>query len=120
MTLLEAMAKMEGFGADVKNRPTRNNNPLNITWGDFARRNGATRLEITQPGVKAKYAVFPSAEVGFAAAKALLQGPSYKGLTIKEAIYKWAPPSENDSAGYVDFVCKAIGWPPETVIDELL
>lgn len=120
MTLLEAMAKMEGFGADPKNRPTRNNNPGNIKWGPFARANGATRLEITQPGVKALYAVFPNVETGWAAMKMRLSTSPYKGLTIREAIYKWAPPSENDSAGYVDFVCKAIGWPPDTVIDELL
>jgi hypothetical protein len=34
----------------------------------------------------------------------------YTGLTLSEAIYKWAPPSENDTERYVKFVAKKTGY----------
>lgn len=41
----------------------------------------------------------------------LLSGPLYKGKTLQEQIFTYAPPSENDSSGYVDTVNSLInGW----------
>ena len=40
----------------------------------------------------------------------------YSGLTLKEAIYKWAPPSENDSERYVKFVSGEVGVNPNKYI----
>ncbi|MEK6397860.1 MAG: hypothetical protein V4734_07220, partial [Terriglobus sp.] len=72
MTFTAAMARREGFGP-AGTRATRNNNPLNVEWGPFARRYGAMRLEAMPAGSKRRprFAYFPDAATGFAAAKAL-------------------------------------------------
>lgn len=37
-----------------------------------------------------------------------------RGLTVREAIETYAPPNENNSAQYLDFVCKGLGCSPDT------
>lgn len=104
MTLAEAIARMEGFYASgqVANRPQRNNNPGDIEFGSFARQFGATSGD-------PRFAIFPSAEDGFAALNALLRGPSYINLTIEEAVNRYAPPVENNTNLYVAAVCHWTG-----------
>lgn len=54
------------------------------------------------------FAVFPNAEVGKQALHELLsQNPEYRNLTVKSAIYKYAPPSENNSRVYLENLRKA-------------
>jgi uncharacterized protein (TIGR02594 family) len=74
----------------------RNNNPGNIRAGDFATRNGAIG---TGPG---GFAVFPDRATGERAISALLQGQSYRNLSVMGAISRYAPPSENDTKQYQD------------------
>ena len=110
MTFIEAIAKMEGFGASPKNIPTRNNNPGDIVAGKFTAAHGAT-------GADGRFAVFPDAETGFDALRALLVG-HYAGSTVREAINRYAPPIENDTDHYVNIVCKLSGLTPETVLTQ--
>ena len=74
-------------------RAWRNSNPGNIRYTDFARRVGA----IGQAG---GFAVFPDEATGMYAIEALLRTDSYSKLTIAGAISRYAPPSENNTAGY--------------------
>ncbi len=74
-------------------RSWRNSNPGNIRYSDFSKRVGA----IGQAG---GFAVFPDAAVGMYAIEALLRTDSYNKLTIAGAISRYAPPSENNTAGY--------------------
>ncbi len=76
------------------NRASRNNNPGNISYGPFARSQGAV-------GTDGRFAVFPTPNAGFQAMKGLLRSQGYSNLTIAQAIAKWAPPSENDTQGYI-------------------
>jgi hypothetical protein len=76
-------------------RNWRNNNPGNIEYGPFAQKMGAV-------GSDGRFAIFPSEEMGRKAADALLKGQGYANLNIKDAINKWAPPSENDTNAYVN------------------
>jgi hypothetical protein len=115
MTLLEAMARQEGFYLHGS-RAQRNNNPLNIEWGKFAEAHGATNPE--EP--LKRFAVFPTAEMGFSAARALLTAPTYRGKTVQQALNRWAPPVENDLSAYVKNVCTWAGCQPTTVIDSLI
>lgn len=112
MAFLEAVARMEGFYR-VGTRPQRNNNPGDIEYGRFAIAHGATHAD-------GRYAVFPTPEAGFSAMRALFQAPSYKGKTVAEAIHRWAPPEENDTAQYVLSVCRWSGCKPSDTIDDLL
>lgn len=119
MTLLEAIAHIEGFYV-TGSRPNRNNNPGDIEWGPFARSHGATAIETVPAGEKARFAYFPAPEIGFAALHALLSSSAYAGLTIEETINKYAPPSENNSANYLNYVCDNVGCKPTDCVDEVL
>lgn len=84
-------------------RNWRNNNPGNIEYGNFAKANGAI-------GSDGRFAVFATVEAGYAAMEKLLfESRSYSGLTLTQAIARWAPPSENNTALYQKTVLAAIG-----------
>ena len=101
---LAAMARMEGW-LDPNSRCRRNRNPGNIEAGRFADAHGAT-------GSDGRFAKFPDDETGFRAMAALLDAPAYQGLTIAQAIARWAPPNENDTARYTALVCEWAGCAP--------
>lgn len=66
----------------------RNNNPLNIKFGDFASKYGAVAgTQATDGGV---FATFPTVEAGFQAAKDLLKSSSYANLPLEQAMRKWS------------------------------
>ncbi len=44
----------------------------------------------------------------------------YKGLTVEEALNKWAPPVENQTSIYVTHVCQWVGCQPTDIIDPLV
>lgn len=111
LTLLQAMARQEGFYASGT-RPARNNNPGDIVYGLFAEEHGAINSD-------GRYAIFPSPEFGFAAMRALLL-EDYAGLTVEQALNKWAPPVENETSIYVRNVCEWCGCKPTDLIDSLL
>jgi hypothetical protein len=98
------------------NRPWRNNNPGNISFdnGGFAKKQGAI-------GTDGRYAVFPTAEIGMAAAKQLLFSPTskYINLTLRDAVYRYAPPSENPSERYLQDLVKATGASEQTKVGDL-
>ena len=95
-------------------RAWRNNNPGNIEYGSFARANGAI-------GTDGRFAVFPDEATGSKAMENLLTGSRYNNgnMSIAQAINRYAPPSENDSAGYSSSVAKAAGVPKSTKINNL-
>ena len=86
-------------------RSWRNSNPGNIKFGAFARSMGATHAD------EKGFAVFPDYATGRKAQEQLLFGSkAYSGLTVGEAIRKWAPASDgNDPAGYAAQMAKAAG-----------
>ena len=85
------------------NIPNRQNNPGALKYGEFAKNHGAI-------GKGARgFAIFPSAEEGIEALKALLQSENYRNLTIFEAMKRFAPAHENDPKAYADGIRKATG-----------
>ena len=87
-------------------RGIRNNNPGNLrSWGDMPREDGFAR--------------FPTPEAGLAAMIKNLQVQQSKhGLnTIAGIIGRWAPPNENDPAGYVGNVSKQTGFGAHQPLD---
>lgn len=94
-------------------RNWRNNNPGNIEFGKFAREHGAI-------GSDGRFAVFPTYEQGRSAKAALIfTGKSYRSLTLEQAIYRYAPPSENNSRSYANQVARAAGVSLDTVMSEI-
>jgi len=94
-------------------RNWRNNNPGNIEFGSFARRYGAI-------GTDGRFAIFPSYQAGRAAKEALLFNSSgYSGMSISQAINRYAPPSENNTSSYVNSVASAVGVSADTPMSSL-
>ena len=94
-------------------RNWRNNNPGNIEFGSFAKAQGAI-------GSDGRFAVFPTYEAGRNAKAALLfEGKGYKNKSISDAIARYAPEFENDTAAYTNAVARAVGVPAGTKLSEL-
>lgn len=97
------------IGRSGGSRSWRNNNPGNIEYGDFAKKNGAIDTD-------GRFAIFPSEEAGAKAQEQLIfGGRRYKDATIRDAISIYAPSSENDTESYV----KHLGFDPERKISSL-
>lgn len=123
LTLLEAMARKEGYNIHrPMNRATRNNNPGNLEWGPFAREHGATHIEVIPEGYisSPRFAYFPSIELGWKAMRTRLLTGMYKGLTLRQAIYKWAPPTENDTESYIKYVAHHTGHSEHDYVKDIL
>lgn len=99
-------------------RGIRNNNPLNIRKGNKWR--GELKNQ-TDP----EFEQFTSLGYGIRAALRLMRnqisgfGGSRPPMnTLKKLISVWAPPSENSTQRYVDFVSEKCGLSPSQIIDQ--
>jgi hypothetical protein len=93
-------------------RAWRNNNPGNIQAGAFATGEGAI-------GSDGRFAIFPDEQTGSAAIVTLLRRPSYQVLTIRGAVFRYAPPNENNTAGYLATITRVTGLSPDTQMNTL-
>jgi hypothetical protein len=92
-------------------RNVRNNNPGNIEDGAFTR---------AQPGYlksDGRFAIFATPEDGFRAQQNLLR-TRYAGETLSQVISKYAPPSENNTQEYINFVARQTGLRPDDVVTD--
>jgi uncharacterized protein (TIGR02594 family) len=89
-----------------------NFNPGNIERGSFADEYGAI-------GGDTRFAIFPDETVGRDAIVGLLQSPGYRNLTLEAAVNRYAPPHENNTAGYVAFVAIETGLAPQQILSAL-
>jgi hypothetical protein len=92
-------------------RGIRNNNPINL---EFAGQDGATK----ESGPNGRFAVFPTMAAGQDAALNQFKMDAGQGNdTVRGLITKYAPPSENDTNGYVAYMAKALGVGPDDHLD---
>ena len=112
MTLYMAISRQEGFYVEGS-RAARNNNPGNLEYGPFTKTQGAT-------GGDPRFAIFPTPEMGFAALHNLFLTEPYRGLTLEQALNRFAPPVENDTRNYLANVCVWTGANPETPLANLV
>lgn len=89
-------------------RGLRNNNPLNI-------RKSPVRYQGEVEGKDPSFKTFKTMAWGYRAAFAILRTyyRRYKLDTIGKMVGRWAPPSENNTRGYVATVCKRTGIPAD-------
>lgn len=85
-------------------RGIRNNNPLNLRKGNN------WQNEIADP-LEREFEVFKTPFDGIrAAAKTLHTYATKHGLNnIEQIVYRWAPPSENDTAAYINSMVQKVG-----------
>jgi YD repeat-containing protein len=96
----------------VGDRATRNNNPGNIEAGNYANSYGAI-------GTDGRFAVFGSRLTGQRAQAGLIFGKNYANLSLREAIAKYAPSFENNSAAYAAAVAAAAGVSLDTKMKDI-
>lgn len=92
------------------NLPQRNNNPLNLKF--------AGQTESTGPDDKG-FAIFPTPMAGWRAAHAQIKLDMSRGLTLKQFIFKFAPPNENDTNAYLQFICEKLGVYPDEYLSTI-
>lgn len=94
-------------------RGLRNRNPGNI------RRSGVRYKGEVRPSTDPQFKQFGSMALGYRAIFVLLDTYRIRyGLdTVRTMISRWAPPSENDTAAYIDAVCRRTGLTPDRPID---
>lgn len=101
-----------------KNLPRgyRNNNPLNIRINPANNWQGKVAVENNTDGV---FEQFVAMEYGYRAALKLIQNYiNNNGLnTVAQIIGKWAPNTENNTAGYIQRVIGINQWTPAKMID---
>lgn len=81
----------------------RNNNEGNIRYGAYAKSKGAIGQD------KDGFAIFPNEETGRKAKEDLIfEGKNYKDKNLDDAIYRYAPPSENNTKLYQSKVLASV------------
>lgn len=80
--------------------PQRNNNP-----GDL-RHSPHSQHDPRDPNAIGK---IDTVTDGWADLERQIQVDASRGLTLQQAIYSWAPPTENDTAQYLQFVIDGFG-----------
>jgi hypothetical protein len=119
MSVLQAMARQEGFGVPAA-RPTVNNNPLDLEFGPEASEFGAT-------GTDGRFAIFPDVATGWNAGRRWLSVPArfdtsgnlvggYMGATLEQVINRFAPPAENETNVYLANVCEWSSLKPTAIL----
>ena len=94
-------------------RGIRNNNPLNI------RRSKDLWMGLRAQQTDPSFCQFETRESGWRAAFYLLTRTyyhKYRLYTIRMIISKWAPPNENQTAKYIENVCRLTGIAPDEPI----
>lgn len=82
------------------------NNPLNIHYGDFTSKYGATKGSKDGGGNVGR---FPDLNTGIQAGKDLLFGPNYSGLTISQARNQWVSGNRNTPNASTSDIVKNMG-----------
>lgn len=100
-----------------KIRGIRNNNPLNVRKGSNWKGERPVQTDsefeeflTIQLGIRAAFKLMRNHITGF-------QGRRPKMNTLKKLIAVWAPPTENATTRYVDFVSAHVGLLPSDIID---
>lgn len=83
------------------NRSQKNNNPGNLRY--------AGQKEATGKDDKG-YAIFPTPQAGWRALHAQIRLDQRRGLTLEQFIAKYAPPNENNTSEYLEFVAGQSGY----------
>jgi len=97
-----------------QNIPTALNNPGAIRPGNPEVDKYAIGIVDTKTG---PFLAFMNPEQGFNALKTVLKG--YKNTTLKDMIYKYAPPVENNTDGYINNICESLKCKPTTLVKNI-
>lgn len=107
--LASLIAQEEGFGV-AGAIPTVRNNPGDLRHSPHSE----------HPDDPNAIGTIDTPADGWADLERQLQLYADRQMTLRAAIYDFAPPSENDSERYLNFVCEGLGCSPDTPVAEAL
>ena len=101
-------------GSTSMNIGMRHNNPLNIK---FSKYNDWDGQDSSKSGT---FVYFVNKNYGYRAAFKLMRNyiSKYGANTIDKIVSRWAPPSENDTEHYINFVSDKTGIDKNSVVNE--
>jgi len=108
--LAKLISQMEGFGKPGA-VPTTHNNP-----GDLRSSPHSTHTPDNPHGI----GWIATLDDGWADLERQLQLYASRKLTLSEVINLYAPPVENNTGHYLDFVCKGLGCGPHALVSDVL
>ena len=108
--LAQLIGKEEGYGIPG-NVPTRNDNPGDLRHSPHSFHTSDAPNAIGR---------IDSVADGWADLERQLQLYGERGMTLREAIYEFAPPTENDSERYLEFICEGLGCQPDILVTDAL
>lgn len=91
------------------NRSQRNNNPVNLRYAQQFESSGKD---------DAGFAIFPTPEAGWRAAHRQIKLDQSRELTLEQFINKFAPPNENDTSAYLQFIAMEFDMFPDTPLSQ--
>lgn len=101
------MSKEEGFGIP-NSKPTRDNNPLDLEHAPHVFK------------WDGKIGIEDSLEDGVKDGERQLELYASRGMTLGSMIAIFAPPDENNTSLYLEFVCSGLGLPAKTLVSDAL
>lgn len=107
--LARLIAREEGFGIPGK-IPTTHNNPGDLRHSPHSE----------HPDNPNAIGQIDNPEDGWADLERQLKLYAERGMTLKQCIYQFAPPEENDTVQYLQFVCDGLGVTEDTPVAECL
>ena len=108
--LAEAIAHEEGFYVPGS-LPSRDNNPGDLRHSPHSFHTSSDPNAI---------GIIDSVADGWADLEHQLQLYASRGMTVEQMVYEYAPPSENNSAAYLDYVCRYVGCASSTLVSDAL
>lgn len=107
--LASLIAQEEGFGKPGA-IPTLRHNPGDLRHSPHS----------AHPGDPNAIGAIDTDEDGWMDLDRQLEIYAAHSMTLRAAIYAFAPPSENNSERYLNFVCQGLGCTPDTPVAEAL
>jgi hypothetical protein len=98
------------YAEDDMNRPQETNNPGNLRY--------AKQTESTGPDEHGM-AIFPNPWAGWRALHRQITLDRKRGMTLAQFVAKYAPPNENNTSAYLEYVCDAMNSEPDTPLSML-
>jgi len=101
--LAQLIAQEEGFGRPGT-KPTRNHNPGDLEHAPHI------------IGWDGKIGIEPNDDAGWNDLERQLRLYASRGLTLRDMVAIYAPPSENNTGQYLQFICNGLDLSPDTLV----
>src|ERR1035437_5315208 len=108
--LMNSIAQFEGYNVPGS-IASRNNNPGNL-------RSGVNQIG-SENTVSGTFATFASPADGWAALQAQIDRQAGQGQTLRDFIYQYAPPTENNTSSYLNNLVSSLGVGADSSLSDL-